>query len=303
VPSAPGELALRLARNRMALAGLVAIGLLALFALFAPWLDRGGPAQQHLDATLQGPSARFWLGTDQLGRDQYSRLVHGARISLAVGVFTQLLAATIGVGVGLAAGLGGRHADTLLMRLTDVAYAFPELLMIILLVSIFGISAPMLILAIGLVSWPTIARLVRGQTLSLREQEFVLVARAQGAGGWRVAWQHVLPNALGPVIVTAAFGVPAAIFAEAALAFIGLGLAPPAASWGRLVTDSFGAMFVAPHLAISSCLAVALTMLAFTFVGDGLRDALDPRVAASRWRTAEPAPATAPQPLEERRAA
>ncbi len=286
-----GDAMRRLLRNRAAVAGLVVIGLFGMMALLAPWVDRQGPTSQQLDATLAGPSARFWLGTDQLGRDQYSRLVHGARVSLTIGVLTQGVALGLGVAVGLAAGLGGRRADMLLMRLTDVAYSFPDLLMIILLVSIFGASVTMLVLAIGLVSWTTIARLVRGQILSLREEEFVLAARAQGASNWRIAWHHLLPNLLGPVIVTATFGIPAAIFAEAALAFIGLGLPPPTPSWGRLVTDSFSAMFAAPHLVVTSCLAVALTMMSFTFIGDGLRDALDPR--------ATPRPAPAPEPATE----
>ncbi len=277
-----GDALRRLLRSRAAVAGLIVIGLFGLLALLAPWVDHHGPTSQHLDATLASPSPRFWLGTDQLGRDQYSRLVHGARVSLAVGVLTQGVAVAVGVAVGMAAGLGGRRADALLMRLTDIAYAFPDLLLVILLVSIFGSSALMLVLAIGLASWTTIARLVRGQVLSLREEEFVLAARAVGASDWRIAWRHLLPGVLGPVIVTAAFGVPSAIFAEAALAFIGLSLPPPAPSWGRLVTDSFGTMFAAPYLAVSSCLAVALTMMSFTFIGDGLRDALDPRSPARR---------------------
>lgn len=294
----------RLVRNRAALVGLAVIGLFGLMALLAPWVDRYPPSDQHLDDTLAGPSARYWLGTDRLGRDQYSRLVHGARVSLAVGVLTQGVALGLGVSVGMAAGLGGRRADALLMRLTDVAYSFPDLLLIILLVSIFGASATMLVLAIGLVSWPTIARLVRGQALSLQEEEFVLAARALGASPWRIAWQHLLPNLLGPVIVTAAFGVPAAIFAEAALAFIGLGLPPPTASWGRLVTDSFATLFAAPYLAVTSCLAVAVTMLSFTFLGDGLRDALDPRTATRRpLPAAEPLPKRAELLETERRAA
>ena len=272
----------RLLRNRAALVGIVIIGVFGVMALLAPWVDRQGPTSQDLDHTLAGPSTDFWLGADQLGRDQYSRLVHGARVSLTIGVLTQVVAVGLGVAVGLAAGLGGRRTDTLMMRMTDIAYAFPDLLLIILLVSIFGASVSMLVLAIGLVSWTTIARLVRGQILSLREQEFVLAARALGASNWRIAWRHLLPNVLGPVIVTATFGIPAAIFAEAALAFIGLGLPPPTPSWGRLVTDSFSAMFVAPHLAITSSLAIALTLMSFTFIGDGLRDALDPRSPAGR---------------------
>ena len=296
----------RFLRNRAAVAGLVVIGVFGLMALLAPFVDRYAPTSQHLDATLASPSGRFWLGTDQLGRDQYSRLVHGARVSLAVGVLTQVVAVGLGVTVGMAAGLGGRRADALLMRLTDVAYSFPDLLMIILLVSVFGASPGMLVLAIALVNWTTIARLVRGQVLSLQEEEFVLAARALGASSWRIAWRHLLPNALGPVIVAATFGVPAAIFAEAALSFIGLGLPPPTASWGRLVTDSFQTMFAAPYLTVSSCLAVALTMMSFSFIGDGLRDAIDPRSTAGRTLRlpeAQRAPEGKAKPVEQRRAA
>lgn len=285
----------RLLRHRAAVVGLVVLGAFGALALLAPWVDRHDPERQHIyverngvpvvdetgrrvlaeDATLAGPSRRFWLGTDRLARDQYSRLVHGARISLGVGVVSQAIALAIGVLVGMAAGLGGRWADRLLMRLTDVAYSFPDLLMLILLVSVFGSSLTLVVLAIGLVSWPTMARLVRGQVLALREEEYVTAARALGAGIWRIGWYHLLPNLLGPVIVTATFGVPTAIFAEAALSFIGLGFQAP--SWGRLVTDAFDTVFVAPHLVVTSCLAVALTMMSFTFLGDGLRDALDPR--------------------------
>jgi oligopeptide transport system permease protein len=292
----------RFSRNKAAVAGLIVILALSALALFAPWLDRGGPTAQHLDAPLQGPSWRFWLGTDQLGRDEYSRLLHGARVSLAVGFFTQGVALVLGLAVGLAAGLGGRKSDALLMRATDVAYAFPDLLMIILLVSIFGASVSMLVLAIGLVSWTTIARLVRAQVLALREEEFVLAARALGASDWHIARHHLVPNLLGPVIVAATFGVPSAIFAEAALAFIGLGLPPPAPSWGRLVTDSFATMQVAPYLVVSSCMAIALTMMSFSFVGDGLRDALDPRSRDRRpLPQAQPAPHI--EPAAERKAA
>jgi oligopeptide transport system permease protein len=267
----------RLSRNRPALVSLAVLLVLGLAALSAPWVDRYEPTDQHLDAPLASPSERFWLGTDQLGRDQYSRLVHGARISLTVGVVSQAIAVVLGVSIGLAAGMGGRWADAVLMRLTDVAYAFPDLLLVILLVSVFGASTSMLILAIALVSWMTIARLVRGQALALQHEEYVLAARAIGASRWRVAWRHVLPGAMGPVVVTAAFGVPAAIFAEAALAYIGLGFS--SASWGRLVADSFDVMRVAPYLTVSSCLAIAITTMSFTFLGDGLRDALDPRAS------------------------
>ena len=268
-----------LARNKAALAGLIVLAVFGAMALLAPWIDRYPPSSQHLNDGFVGLSWRYWLGTDQLGRDQYSRLVHGARVSLAVGVLTQVFAVAVGLTVGMAAGLGGRRIDALLMRLTDIAYSFPDLLLVILLVSVFGPSVTMLVLAIGLVSWPTIARLVRGQVLSLREEEFVLAARALGASDWQIARRHLLPNLLGPVIITATFGVPAAIFAEAALSFIGLGLAPPTATWGQSVTESFHTLVAAPYLAITSCMAIAITTMSFTLLGDGLRDALDPRTA------------------------
>lgn len=304
VPPARGWLAgaaRRLGRNRPAVVALVVLVVLGAVALLAPWIDRYDPNEMHFDASFAGPSGRFWLGTDQLGRDQYSRLVHGARISLTVGFASQGIAVVLGVSVGLAAGMGGRWADTILMRLTDIAYAFPDLLLVILLVSAFGASMSVLILAIGLVSWMTIARLVRGQVLSLQHEEYVLAARALGASRWRIAFRHLLPAALGPVIVTAAFGVPAAIFAEAALSYIGLGFS--SASWGRLVADSFALMRSAPYLAVSSCLAVALTMMSFTFLGDGLRDAFDPRLSARSPALGDRAQAPGAAVTRERRAA
>jgi oligopeptide transport system permease protein len=181
--------------------------------------------------------------------------------------------------VGVLASVGGRAVDNLLMRLTDVAYAFPDLLLIILLRAIFGGSLLMIMLAIALVNWTTVARLVRGQMLSLRQQDFALAARSLGASEPRVVLRHLLPNALGPVIVVAAFGVPRAIFAEAALSFIGIGVAPPTPSWGSMVQDGYQAIFAFPHLVLFPTLAIALVMMAFTFLGDGLRDVLDPRQA------------------------
>ena len=278
----------RLARNRLAVAGAAVVLLTAALAAFAPLIDRYPPDKQDATASFEGPSARHWLGTDQLGRDQYSRLVNGARVSLSVGMLTQVVALTLGLAVGVAAGLGIRMLDSLLMRFTDVVYAFPDLLFVILLVSVFreGVAGSVTrtlvvtFVAIGLVAWPNVARLVRGQLLSLREQEFVRAAEALGASRLRVALVHLLPNALGPVIVMATFGIPAAIFAEAALAFIGLGLPPPTASWGRLVADGYDAITVHPNLVLAPALAIAVLMMAFTFLGDGLRDALDPRLAA-----------------------
>jgi oligopeptide transport system permease protein len=267
----------RFARNRVAMGGLVVLAILIIMAIAAPLIQHHDSSAQDYSALQQGPSSKYWLGTDLLGRDQWSRLVNGGRISLSVGILTQLVSVSIGMMVGLAAGLGGRRLDNFVMRTTDVAYAFPDLLMLILLISIFGPSFVMIFIAIGLVSWPTLARLVRGQILSLQERDFVLAARALGASRLRIVFVHLLPNTLGPVVVAAVFGIPFAIFAEAALAFIGLGLPPPTPSWGRLVTDGYSAIRSSPHLVLSSALAIAITMMAFTFIGDGLRDALDPR--------------------------
>jgi oligopeptide transport system permease protein len=279
-----GEAWSRLLQHRAAVLSLAVLCVIGVMAALAPWIDRPEPAGFDAARSFQSPSWEFWLGTDQLGRDQYSRLLHGARVSLAVALLSQLIAVALGVTVGLIAGLGNRHVDNTLMRITDMAYAFPDLLTIIVLVGAFGRNLGMVVLAIGLLSWMTIARLVRGQVLSLREEEYVLAARAMGASGWRIAWRHLLPNLTGPVIVAVTFGIPAAIFAEAALAYLGLGLSE--ASWGKLVNDSFSSLYVAPHLAISSCLAIAITMMSFSFLGDGLRDAFDPR-ARRQPRSAE----------------
>jgi oligopeptide transport system permease protein len=264
--------------------GLVVIVLLATAAVLAPLIDRYDPSFQDYDAVRQGPSWDHWFGTDALGRDQWSRVVHGARLSLGVALLATSLAVSIGIMVGMMAGLGGRRADNLLMRGTDVAYAFPDLLMLILIISVLGSNFAMIFIAIGLVSWTTMARLVRGQALSLQRREFVIAATALGAGRLRIAFTHMLPNLAGPVIVAAVFSIPFAIFAEAALAYIGLGLAPPASSWGLLVTGGYTAVRTSPHLLLFPVLAIAVTMVSLTFIGDGLRDAFDPRQPRLRRR-------------------
>lgn len=267
----------RLLRNRLAMAGGIIVLAMVLIALLADVLSPYDPIKQNYNAILEAPSLRHLVGTDALGRDALSRLVHGARTSMTVGIFTQLIVLAIGLPLGALAGYGGGRTDNLLMRFTDIVYAFPELLMVILLQTIFGGSIYMLFLAIGLVAWTNVARLTRGQILSLKEREFVLAARAMGATGAVIIWRHLLPNSLGPIIVTVTFGVPRAIFLEAALSYIGIGVKPPTPSWGTMVQDGYGAIFSFPHLVAFPALAIALVMLAFTFLGDGLRDALDPR--------------------------
>ena len=267
----------RLRRNRLALVGLVVIGLLTVIA-FAPGVRRYDPYDdQDRQHTYASPSARHWLGTDNLGRDNWSRVVTGTRISLEVGVLTQLVVLAIGLAIGSLAALGGRFLDNVMMRFTDIAYAFPDLLLIILLQSVFGRGLWQVILAISLVAWTTIARIVRGQMLSLRERDFVLAARALGAPQRHIVLRHLLPNTLGPVIVAVTFGIPTAIFAEAVLTFIGLGLKLPTASLGRLVADGRDLVESNAWIVASPAAVISLLMLSFTFLGDGLRDALDPR--------------------------
>jgi oligopeptide transport system permease protein len=280
----------RLIRNRLAMAALILLiviaGLTAAAAnihavqRYDPYMDQD---YEHLQ---EGPSSSHFFGTDNLGRDNWARVLAGVSISLQIGIGTQIVVLLIGLTVGATAALGGRFTDNVMMRLTDITYAFPDLLFIILMRSVLiGRDWPVIdnpklqiILAIALVNWTIIARLVRGQMLSLAERDFVLAARALGASPWRVVLHHMLPNSLGPVIVAVTFGIPIAIFAEAALGFIGFGLPPPTASLGRLVADGYAYVQVNYWVAVFPAAAVAMLMLCFTFLGDGLRDALDPRM-------------------------
>jgi oligopeptide transport system permease protein len=267
----------RLTRNRLAMGGLVIICLLLLVAAFADVLSPYDPARLFPGQSYAPPSAAHWLGTDDVGRDVLSRLIHGARVSLAVGVFAQTIILVIGLTVGGIAGYFGSRVDNYLMRFTDVFYAFPDLLFVIIITAALGASFVNILIAIGLVNWTDLARLVRGQLMTLREREFVSAARSLGAPPARIILQHLLPNAAGPIIVRVTYGVPQAIFTEAVLSFIGLGVRPPMASWGTMIERGNQAIFSAPHMVLFPAIAIALTMLAFNFLGDGLRDALDPQ--------------------------
>jgi oligopeptide transport system permease protein len=279
----------RLAGNKLAMAALVVLLTLAALSAAAQLSDklrRYDPYQdQDYQHVQEGPSSQHFFGTDNLGRDNWSRVLTGVGISLQIGIGTQLLVLLFGLSVGAAAALGGRTSDNLLMRLTDITYAFPALLFIILMRSVLtGRDWPLLgnprlqvMLAISLVNWTTIARLVRGQMLSLAERDYVLAARALGASNRRIVLRHMLPNTLGPVIVAFTFGIPAAMFAEAALGFIGFGLPLTTASLGRLVSDGHDSIQVNAWVVAFPSAAIALLMLCFTFLGDGLRDALDPQ--------------------------
>jgi oligopeptide transport system permease protein len=279
----------RMTRNRLAMVALVVLTAVIVVTVLGnvagDSVRRYGPADQQYVDRQSGPTVDHFFGTDNLGRDVWSRVLQGMGISLQVGIGVQVVALAVGLLVGGIAALGGRLLDNLMMRMTDLAYAFPDLLFIILLRSvlegrdwpILGDPVLQMIAAIAFVSWVTIARLVRGQMLSLKERDFVLAARAMGAPMWRVVFQHMLPNTLGPVIVAVVFGIPLAIFAESVLGFIGIGVPLPTASLGVLVGNAYQYINHNVWLALFPAAAIALLMLCFTFLGDGLRDALDPR--------------------------
>lgn len=278
----------RFARNRAALVGAALVAVVLVFAAGAPWLAGADPLAQDFDRGLTelgaptAPSADYALGTDSLGRSVWARLVHGARISLAVGAAATVLALTIGVLVGLIAGYFGGLTDALLMRLVDLMLSFPFLLFVIVLAALFrsagiasGISTVFIVL--GVVGWTTMARVVRGKVLSLREMEFVHSARAVGAGHLRILLRHILPNVVGPVIVLATIGVAQMILAESTLSYLGLGTPPPTPSWGRMLYEGQSYYRNAPHLILAPGIAVLITVLGFNLLGEGLRDALDPK--------------------------
>jgi ABC-type dipeptide/oligopeptide/nickel transport system permease subunit len=269
----------RFSRDRWALIGLGIVTSLTLLALVAPWIAPADPLRGSLVNSLRSPSREFWLGTDVQGRDLLARLLFGARLSLAVGLISQTVASVLGVGLGLAAGYYGRWVDGLLMRLADVTLAFPSLLLLIAIAAAVNPSLPIVFVVIGLVGWAGMARLVRGEVLSLRVRDYVQAARALGASDARIVWRHLLPGVLAPVIVAATLGVGGAIMAEAALSFVGLGARPPTPSWGAMVADGRDLLRVAPWVSIVPGLAIGLTVLGVNLVGDGLRDALEVRPA------------------------
>lgn len=268
----------RLIRNRFALVGLIVVGVLLVLAIFAGPLGRYDPYNyQNYSAINQPPSWAHFFGTDDIGHDTWSRVLVGTRVSLQVSLSVAAIVFLIGTTMGCLAALGGSFTDMLVMRLVDIAYAFPDLLLIILIEAIFHPGLWQTIVAISLVAWTTIARLVRGQMLSLKQSEYVVAARTIGASRVRIVVQHILPNTLGPVIVALTFVIPSAIFSEAALTFIGAGLPAPTASLGRLINTGYELIAVNSWIVIFASIPIALLMLSFTFIGDGLRDALDPR--------------------------
>jgi oligopeptide transport system permease protein len=287
----------RLSRNRAALVGLAVILIAALIAVLAPWISPYGPYDQNTPKSLMEPiwtkafgskftDPGYIFGSDQLGRDILTRLMWASRVSLIVGLVPVTIILAVGMTIGMLAGYVGGWVDNVLMRLTDVVYAFPDLLFVIIIVATLRNTAlgdasdGLLIIFVGVavVSWVGLARLVRGQVLQMKHREFVEAARAIGAGPGRIMLKHILPNVLAPIIVFVAFAIPGAMLTEAVLSFLGIGIRPPTATWGVMINEGFVVFSTTPWPVLLPALCISIVLLAFTFVGDGLRDALDPRM-------------------------
>jgi peptide/nickel transport system permease protein len=264
--------------NPLATAGVVMVAVFILFAVFAPWLAPYDPAYIDLPARLVGPTSAHWFGTDELGRDILSRIIYGARISMLVGLSVVVASLTLGLIVGCIAGYYGGRVDRFVNVIVMNAFlSFPGILLAIAFVAFLGPGVFNLILALSIGGWVGYARLVRAQVLATREREFVEAARALGASDWRIVARHILPNMIQPVIVQGAIGMAGAVLAEATMSFLGLGVPPPTASWGSMLNDGRAHLFDAPHLVLFPAAAVMIAVLSFNFIGDALRDYLDPR--------------------------
>jgi len=270
---------IKLRKNRMALIGLGLLVFLCVVSLLTPWIAPYGYEEQNLLLGATPPSAAHLLGTDIFGRDMLTRIMWGGRVSLMVGFIATAVALAIGVIYGAVAGFVGGRVDMVMMRLVDILYALPFMIFIILLMVVFGRNLLLLFFAIGAVEWLTMARIVRGQVMSLRKQEFVEAAHSLGLSQWIIIRRHIIPNTLGPVIVYTTLTIPSVMLLEAFLSFLGLGIQPPQSSWGLLINYGVETMEEYPWLLIFPGIALSLTLFALNFLGDGLRDALDPRTS------------------------
>ena len=268
----------RLLRDKLAIAGMVIIGLFVFAAVFAPLLAPYDPTSQTILQRRQPPSRVHWMGLDEVGRDILSRIIYGARVSLQIGLLSVSMAIVVGAALGAIAGFVGGWADNLIMRLMDILLAFPGLLLAIAVVSILGPGLMNMLYAIAFVSIPTYARIMRASVLAVKEQEFVLAARAVGVPTGRILWREILPNSITPVLVAGTLGIATAILDAAGLSFLGLGARPPTPEWGSMLGEGRGSVFTAPHIVLFPGLAIMLNVLGFNLLGDGLRDALDPRL-------------------------
>lgn len=269
----------RLSQNYPAMLGLLVLTAMAVLAFLAPWIAPYAYQAQDLGLGASPPSWDHWLGTDIFGRDQLTRILYGSRVSLSVGFIATSVALCIGVAWGTIAGYSGGRVDALMMRSVDLLYALPFTIFIILLTVVFGRSMLLLFLAIGAVEWLTMARIVRGQVISIKQQEYIEAAVAMGFSRWRIMIKHVVPNIFGPIIVYATLTVPNVILLESFLSFLGLGVQPPESSWGSLISSGVETMEEYPWLLIYPAVTLSATLFALNFLGDGLRDALDPRTS------------------------
>jgi len=252
---------------------------MGIVAILAPWVAPYSYEAQDTLNTLAGPSSEHWMGTDRLGRDLFSRMIYGARVSLFIGVATTVIALAIGSLYGGISGYAGGRTDNFMMRIVDVIFALPDLLMIILITVVMGRGLGSIFLALTLVSWVTVARVVRGEVLKIKELDYIEAARALGMNHLGILIREILPNIMGVLVVTLTFRIPVAILAESTLSFIGLGIAPPFSSWGTLANDGWTAIKFFPHLILFPSMAIFFTILSFNFLGEGLRDHFDPRRA------------------------
>jgi peptide/nickel transport system permease protein len=273
-----GDIRRRFMRNRLAVIGLVMITIVFLVAIFAPLIAPENPYHQDLLNTEADPSAAHWFGTDELGRDVLSRVIYGSRIAVIVGLTSMAISSFVGIVLGAIAGYLGRAWDTLIMRVADVFFAFPLLIGAILIILVIGRGVAAVVLALAIFAWATPARLLRSTILSIRESEYVEAARSLGAGRGRIIMRHILPNSIAPVLIYSAVNVAAAIVAVAALSFLGAGVSPETPEWGNMIAGGYSFFGYKDYLWAFPSAAVVFTVLGFVFVGDGLRDALDPRL-------------------------
>lgn len=269
----------RLQKNRLAMFGLYVVAFMITIAILTPWLAPYSYFEQDLDLGATAPSAAHWLGTDTLGRDMLTRIMYGSRVSLMVGFLATAVALTIGVIWGTVSGYFGGRLDAFMMRTVDILYALPFTIFIILLMVVFGRNMLLLFMAIGAVEWLTMARIVRGQVLTIRQMEYVDAAITMGLGKARIMWRHVVPNTLGTIIIYVTLTIPNVILLESFLSFLGLGIQPPQSSWGLLISYGVETMEEYPWLLIYPALALSVTLFSLNFLGDGLRDALDPKAS------------------------
>jgi len=273
-----------LSKNRLALCGGAVVLVLAIMAAAAPLLSPHDPHKPDIKRILDPPSARHWLGTDQIGRDVLSRMLYGARVSLAVGFVSVGIATAIGIALGASAGYHGGTVDGAVMRLVDLMLVFPRFFLLLAVLAFLKPSIWTIMVVIGLTGWMGVARLVRAEFLALKEREFVIWSQSVGAGAFRIIWRHILPNAMAPVLVAMTLGIPAAILTESGLSFLGLGVRPPYATWGNILNEGKEVIELAWWLSVYPGLAILFTVLSYTLLGEGIRDALDPRLRQSVGR-------------------